>query len=455
MINNFLVIIMTNLVISSCQNKMEQDIVVIGGGLMGSSTAWELSLNGENVLLIEQQDSVYNFGSSFGEARVSRSLGPKNDIFSYIQQTSIAETKKLISYLNEVSKGKLHKMEDIYSSTPVTYIYDKSQQHEVNVLLDGQNDRYEYAPGPQKALEMFDMIIPDSSMVIREYKEFSGTLNPKVLISKLHQGIKASGNKILFNEKVTNLQKKNSHYEIEITNTKTDETRVILAKKVVSAAGPYTGTLVKDIAPYVSQLITPKRLFLAFFKMDKTTYTGFSDQQKKRLHEYYPIIAEDDPDMFYSMIEKYDEDGIPILKIGGHFLRTNVENLDMVWQKELSKNEIEWSKKKTLNYFNLLNMPIDPTSLIFYKGYSCVYSVTETGIPYVTNVLDNKDNMDPNFVIVGGMSGIGAKGSLAYGLLATHLLLNKEDTTSIYLITKSALGFDRLLEDKHRIDKIN
>lgn len=443
---------MTNLIISSCQNKVEQDIVVIGGGLMGSSTAWELSLNGENILLIEQQDSVYNFGSSFGEARVSRSLGPKNDIFSYIQQTSVAETKKLISYLNEVSKSKLHKMEDIYSSTPVTYIYDKSQQHEVNVLLDEQKDRYEYAPGPQKALEMFDMIIPDSSMVIREYKEFSGTLNPKVLISKLHQGIKASGNKILFNEKVTSLQKKESHYEIEITNTKTDETRVILAKKVVSAAGPYTGTLVKDIAPYVSQLITPKRMFLAFFKIDKNTYTGFSEQQKKRLHEYYPIIAEDDPDMFYSMIEKYDEDGVPILKVGGHFWRTDVENLDRVWQKELSENEIEWSKKKTLDYFNMLNLPIDSTELIFNKGYSCVYSLTETGIPYVTNILDNKNKKDPNFVLVGGMSGIGAKGSLAYGLLAKHLLLNQEDTSTIYQITRTALGFDRLLEDKHGIN---
>lgn len=419
---------------------------------MGSSAAWELSLNGENVLLIEQQDSVYNFGSSFGEARISRSLGPNNDIFSYIQQTSVTETQKLISYLNGVSKSKLHKMEDIYSSTPVTYIYDKSQQHVVNVLLDGQKDRYEYAPSPQKALEMFDMIIPDSSIVIREHKEFSGTLNPKVLISKLHQGIKSSGNRILFNEKVTSLQKKNNHYEIEITSTKTGENRVILAKKVVSAAGPYTGTLVKSIAPYFSQLITPKRSFLAFFKLDKSIYNSFSDQQKTRLHEYYPIIAEDDPDMFYSMIEKYDVDGVPIIKVGGHFLRTDVENLDMVWGKELSENEIEWSKKKTLDYFNMLNLPIDSTVLKFNKGYSCVYSLTETGIPYVTNILDNKGKIDPNFVLVGGMSGIGAKGSLAYGLLATHLLLNQEDTSTIYQITRTALGFDRLSEDKRRID---
>jgi len=419
---------------------------------MGSAAAWELSRHGQNVLLIEQQDSIYTYGSSFGEARISRSLGPKNDIFSYLQQTSVAETQKLISYLNKVSKRKLHSMEDIYASSPVTYIYGKSQQHEVNLLLDGQIDHYEYAPSSERALEMFDITIPDSLMVIREYKEFSGTLNPKVLISKLHQGIKYSGSEILYNEKVASLQRKKDHYEIEITNTKTGENRVILSKKVVSAAGPYTGTLVKSIAPYFNQLITPQRLFLAFLKLEKNTFDSFSTQQKKRLHEYYPIIDDYDPDMFYSMIEKYDEDGAPILKIGGHFLRTDIQNLDEVWQKELTQNEIDWSKNNTLTYFNMLNMPIDATALNFYKGYSCVYSLTETGVPYVTNAVNDKNEIDPNFVIVGGMSGIGAKGSLAYGLIATNLLLNIEDTTKIYQITKTALGVDRLLEDKGRVD---
>ncbi len=419
---------------------------------MGSAAAWELSKHGQNVLLIEQQDSIYTYGSSFGEARISRSLGPQNDIFSYLQQTSVTETQKLISYLNEVSNSKLHSMEDIYSSSPVTYIYGKSQQHEVNLLLDGQLDRYEYAPNSEKALEMFDMTIPDSLMVIREYKEFSGTLNPKVLISKLHQGIKYSGSEILYNEKVASLKRKNDHYEIEITNTKTEEKRVISSKKVVSAAGPYTGTLVKSIAPNFNQLITPKRLFLAFFKLDKNTFESFTTQQKKRLHEYYPIINDFDPDMFYSMIEKYDEDGAPILKIGGHFLRTDVKNLDEVWQKDLTQNEIEWSKNNTLTYFNVLNMSIDATALKFYKGYSCVYSLTETGIPYVTNLVNDNNETDPNFVVVGGMSGIGAKGSLAYGLIATNLLLNKENTTNIYQKTKTALGFNRLLEDKDLVD---
>jgi len=159
-----------------------EEFVVIGGGLVGSAAAWQLSNNGQKVLLVEQQDSLYTFGSSFGEARISRSLGPKNDIFSYLQQTSVAETRKLINYLNDVSNCEIHKMEDIYTTSPVTYIYYKSQRDEVDRLLDGQTDKHQYASGPEEALEMFDMVIPDSAMVIREYKEFSGTLNPRVLL---------------------------------------------------------------------------------------------------------------------------------------------------------------------------------------------------------------------------------------------------------------------------------
>ena len=45
--------------IISCDTKGKiEEIVVIGGGLMGSSTAWQLSKSKQNVLLIEQQDYI-------------------------------------------------------------------------------------------------------------------------------------------------------------------------------------------------------------------------------------------------------------------------------------------------------------------------------------------------------------------------------------------------------------
>jgi len=450
---NLLLIIYISLLTISCQKTEEiENVVVIGGGLMGSSTAWELSKYGQDVLLIEQQDSVYTFGSSFGEARISRSLGPNEDVFSYLQQTSVSETKNLIDYLNNGEKQPLHSMEDIYTTSPVTYIYSKSQIKKVEELLDGQTDKYEYASNILEAAEKFEMKIPDTTMVIREFKDYSGTLNPKVLIEKLHRAIKKAGNRIDYNQKVTSLKKEDGIYKIIIKDAKTGTNKTILSKNVVAAAGPYIGALVKDIAPYFSSLISPKRLFLSFLKIDSDKYELLTIEQKKKLKESYPV-AYLNSEIFYSMIEKYDEKGIPILKIGGHFLRTDIKNLDEVWRMDLSAQEIQWSKENTADYLAKLDLPLEFEDLEYERGYSCVYSLTQSEIPYVSNALKNDIEIDSSLVIVGGMSGTGAKGSLAYGLIAADLILDYKNDSFMYQKTKSALGAERLMMDIQNIDK--
>ena len=51
------------------------------------------------------------------------------------------------------------------------------------------------------------------------------------------------------------------------------------------------------------------------------------------------------------------------------------------------------------------------------------------------------------------MSGIGAKGSLAYGLIAADLILDNKNDSFMYQKTKSALGSERLMIDIQNIDK--
>ena len=429
-----------------------EEVVVIGGGLMGSSIAWELSKYGQDVLLLEQQDSVYTFGSSLGEARISRSLGPKEDIFSFLQQTSVNETKYLIDFLNTDELATSHAMEDIYTTSPVTYIYTKSQLKEVEALLDGQTDNYEFAPTKEEAKEKFGMKISDTTMVIREFKRYSGTLNPKVLIEKLHHGIKKSGNRVQYNQKVTGLKKEEGIYKITISDTKTGLIKTISSKKIVAAAGPYNGTLVKDVAPYFNHLIIPKRLFLSFLRIDPEKYDKLTPEQRNRLKESYPV-AYLNAEIFYSMIEKFDEGNRPLLKIGGHFLRTDIKDLDAVWSQRLTEQEIQWSKENTADYMAKLDLPLTVSDLDFVNGYSCVYSLTESEVPYVSHALKNKMAIDSSFVLVGGMSGIGAKGSLAYGLIAADLLMGNQNESLMYQKTKSALGTERLILEIQNMDK--
>jgi len=432
---------------ASYQEKEINDVVVIGGGLMGSSAAWQLSKYGEDVLLIEQQSAIYSSGSSFGEARISRSLGPKDDIFSYLQKQGIIETQKLIDFLNQ-EDGEQHSMEDIYTTSPVTYIYYDHLQADVDELLDGQMDKYEYAATPQEANNLFGVQALETARIIREYKKYSGTMNPKALIHKLQKGIQLKGNTIRYNSKVTSLIRKGELYEIKISDSKTGQSKTILTKRIVSAAGPYTGELLEKVAPYFSEIINPQRVFLGYFKIAKDRYAAYTVEQKKKIMDFYPV-ADFTPDIMFSMIEKIDEDGIPILKIGGHFKRSDITNLDEVWGKKLSEEEIAWSRKSTLKYLNFLNIPIESSELELVNSYSCVYSLTKSEVPLVTNILaEDGRNKNPDIVVIAGMSGVGAKGALAYGKLAADLLHKKEDNSPMYQKTRRALGFERLPEDE-------
>jgi len=442
-------IILTLIACTSKENV--EDVVVIGGGLMGSSTAWEISKNGQKVLLIEQQDTVYTFGSSFGEARISRCLGPQGDIFSYLQQISVRETHELIDYLNQDKIEPLHTMEDIYTTSPVTYLYSKSDLNEFKDLLNSEIVEVEYATTKLEAKEKFGMDIPYTTLVIREFKTYSGTLNPKLLIHKLHLGIQKSGSRINYNQQVTRLTKENGVYKINVIDTKTGTTKTIYSKKVIAAAGPYNGTLVEAIAPYFKRLITPKRLFLSFLKIKPEKYDMLTSEEKSRLNSYYPV-AYINSELYYSMIEKYDEHNRPVIKVGGHFLRSEIEDLNDVWKMKLTDQEINWSKKYTADYLNKLELPLQLSDLEYERGYSCVYSLTKSEVPYVSYIITNKKEIDSSFVFVGGMSGVGAKGSLAYGLIAADLLLGNENETPMYQKTKSALGSSRLMKDIQNLD---
>lgn len=53
-------------------DAIEVDVVVVGGGVMGSATAWELSTRGARVVLVEQFGPGHTKGSSHGRTRVFR-----------------------------------------------------------------------------------------------------------------------------------------------------------------------------------------------------------------------------------------------------------------------------------------------------------------------------------------------------------------------------------------------
>lgn len=417
-----------------------EKIIVIGGGLMGSAVAWKLAAQGAEVLVLEQQGEVFEHGSSYGAARIARSLGPKKDIFSFVHNRTVEEVKKLIHFLNESTEGKVHKMTDIYRTSPVSYLYKKDQYTQIEKLrYKKQRKEYRKASG-DAAFRKFGVTLKKDQVLVREFKEHSGTLNPHNLIQKLRTAIQLKGGQIAYHQKVTKLVKKRASFELQITDTQTHATRTMEATKVVLAAGPYTVEVLKDFAPYFNRIITPKRVLVGFYKIRPERYQTFSDKEIKSIVDAQPMFSQIGKE-YYSMIEKWEEDGVPIFKAGGHKIRRNIIDMDTVWDIVPPKKELKWIFKQFKKYFEMLEIYLKKEDIEFVGTQNCVYSMTRTEVPLVTHIFNRYGMLDKNIVVIGGMSGVGAKGCLAYGTIGANLILgNPEEPKKMYRRTAKALG---------------
>ena len=434
----------------ACREKEKvYDVVVVGGGLMGSSAAWHLSQEMDDLLLLEKQGSVYQEGSSLGETRIARSSNRGSDIWSYLHNRSVAETKKLVSFLNTIPEDETS-IDQIYTTSPVTYVGQERIYDRLYSSLIRQNIEYDLLTDPKEASDEFDIDLPEGILLQREYNHLSGTINPEELIQLLHRAIKQQGGSVRYNHHVEMIEKRDEYYYISMTHLGDNSLSTVVANHVVSAAGPYTSSLLSDLAPYLDSLIRPQRVFLAFLGIENEAYLKLTEEQRMKLNSFYPVINSSTgtrDGSFFSMLEGTKPNGSPLIKIGGHFQRSAIQDLDEVWKKELSPQEIEWSLSSTSRYMDLLRLPVGLENLEFIKGYSCVYSLTSTEVPYVTPLHTIEGDMDPNFIIMGGMSGVGAKGAMTYGLIAANQLFGYMDSDTMYMAAASAMGYDRLVGD--------
>lgn len=428
---------------TSSENHIHE-VIVLGGGLMGSSAAWHLSNQGKSLLLIEQQDEVYKSGSSKGEARVVRSSNIEGDpLWSFLHNTTVKEIELLIQYLT--SQGLNITMEDVYSTSPVSYIALSEELDQLLSNLKKQDVHYDVAANAEEGKQKFKVNLEDGTFLLREYNTYSGTFNPRKLIQLLHRAIILKGNQISYNSRVTEIERKEGYYSIAMLAD--GKSTLLKAKQLICAAGPYTGQLLRNIAPYFERLVDPKRVFLSFLKINNEHYEKFSDVQKQQLKNGFPVIDRSmnlELEEYFAMIENHDDQGNPIVKIGGHFQRSNINDIDKVWQQKLNQKEIDWSIEKIAHYLNFLNLPIEKNQIEVVDTYSCVYSLTKTEVPFVTPILQNENSKDENFVVIAGMSGVGAKGAMAYGLIAANLLTNELQKDPYYKVAVAKLGYERI-----------
>ena len=97
-------------------------------------------------------------------------------------------------------------MDDVYSTSPVSYLYQKDQYEQISKLrYKKQRKDYRKASG-NDAFRKFGVTLNDDQVLVREYRKYSGTINPTALITKLRLGISKKKGCIQFNTKVTRIE---------------------------------------------------------------------------------------------------------------------------------------------------------------------------------------------------------------------------------------------------------
>ena len=193
-------------------------------------------------------------------------------------------------------------------------------------------------------------------------------------------------------------------------------------------------------------------VYLSLFTMLAVTFSGMSSSgvqvaaNQRRVQKAY-LAAESGLQVardFLLTVEDLPKTKNPDL---------GAEDLDAVWAQSLSDEDIEWSYGAVLHHLALLDIGIKREHLLLDDGYSCVYSLTESEVPYVTHAPGEDGRPDPNLVVVGGMSGVGAKGALGYGVIAADLLLDRTEADPVYLAAREAFGFERMQKDTRALSR--
>jgi sarcosine oxidase len=202
------------------------DTVVIGGGAMGSATAWELSRRGRQVTLVEQFGPAHRIGASHG---TTRNLNPGYNRPEYVAM--LAESFALWEELEQESG------ETLLARTGIT-------THGPDPLLPRIADTLAHAGiragmmRPEEAAERWRGIRFDRQVL---YMPDGGQLNPDAALPAFQRLAAARGADIRHHTKVVGFRATDDGVRLVLESGSGLET--VTAAQAVVTAGGWTGKL--------------------------------------------------------------------------------------------------------------------------------------------------------------------------------------------------------------------
>uniref|UniRef100_A0A803QPD4 FAD dependent oxidoreductase domain-containing protein n=1 Tax=Cannabis sativa TaxID=3483 RepID=A0A803QPD4_CANSA len=342
------------------------DIIVIGAGVMGSSTAYQTSKRGQKTLLLEQYDFLHHLGSSHGESRTIRATYP-DDYYTDLVLDSYALWEQAQSEIGYKVYYKAHQFDmgpsDSESLKAIIAICrKKSLPHRV---LNSQQVAQQFSGRIQ---------IPENWVGL--YLDKGGVIKPSKAVSMFQTLALKNGAVLKDNSEVKEIKKTGGENDGVLVVTASGES--FRGKKCVVTVGAWTRKLVKRVSG-VELPIQPLETTVSYWRIKEEHVSDYA------IDNGFPSFASYGDPCIY---------GTPSFEYPG---------LIKEWIEERFSGRVDSSE------------PV-MTQL-------CMYSMTPDE-DFVLDLLGGEFGKD--VVVGGGFSGHGFKMAPAVGTLLADLALTGE-----------------------------
>lgn len=354
------------------------DVIIVGGGTMGTAAAWALARRGQRALVLEQFQHVHSFGSHSGETRIIRHAYAESPEYVPLVQRADVLWQELEEESGErilVRSGGLELAAPGYRHA-----------RDARLAADVHGLAYEWLTPAEANHRWSAFQVPDDWDVL--YSADSGFLLTEPALKSMGAAAERLGARIIDHSPVTGW---GTTPDGAWVRTATEQFE---AAALIVTAGAWSGTLLRELG-------------LPIEIRRKTLWWQEVDNPERYHPDHFPVFITDSA---HGSIYGFPIHGTPGLKIANHAGGEPVE------PNSVDRTTHEGENQDCLSLAAGLLPGVRPTVV---KSAVCLYGVTPDS-DFIVDRLPSATNV----AFGAGFSGHGFKFTPAIGELLAELILN-------------------------------